>query len=212
MKCKHCKEKFVPKAFLQKYCMEKDECVSIFLAELREKNKKQNQKNERAEVKQLAEQWKRHGDWLKDLENVINKIARLIDAGYNCISCGHAGKPQAGHYHSVGSDAGLRYNLHNIHIQCYQCNAPKGGNIIGYDEGLIHFYGSEYWNYVKFNLKNIYHQPLKVSIPQIKESIEICRGIIKELEKGEQIIGGLARIQMRSALNERIGIYPQNIC
>lgn len=170
------------------------------------KAKKAN-KEWQAEKKVMKENIMKYGDWLKRLEDAINPIARYIDYGQPCISCKNFGKPQAGHYHTVNSDGTIRFNLHNIHIQDYHCNVERSANIIGYDEGLIRIYGRDYWEYVKFQLKNIYHLPLKLSIPEIKEAIEISKEILKELKAAEVEYSPIQRLQLRDRLNKRIGIY-----
>lgn len=179
--------------------------VKCAIEYVRKQADKKELKQQRTEAKELAEKWKRYPDWLKDLENLINTIVRLIDSDAPCISCGYGGKPQAGHYNSVQAAPTIRYNLHNIHRQCYQCNVPKSGNINGYDEGLIKIYGRPYWEYIKFGLKNTYHEPLKLSIPDIQTRLVICRVIIKEFTKGQ--IGDMDKIILRDELNTRIGIY-----
>lgn len=210
MRCKHCKDKFVPKQFLQKYCMEKDECISAFLVEMRSNNQKKEKKEWQVKKKVLIEKTMTHSDWLKRLETEINKIVRAIDCHELCISCGGSGKEQAGHYHSVGSDRTLRFNLHNIFRQCYQCNCQLSGNIIGYDEGLIKTYGLDYWNYIKFGLKNQYHEPSKLSIDEIKNCIEIARLIFKRIEKDPLQLNAKERIELRDSINQTIGIYKHN--
>lgn len=168
---------------------------------------KKEKKDWAVEKKVMKENTLKHGDWLKRLEDIINPICRLIDYNKPCISCEGNGKPQAGHYHSKGSDSSLRFNLHNEHIQCYHCNVPLSSNTIGYNEGLIKVYGTDYWNYVKFQIKNIYHQPLKLSIPQIKEYIETAKEIKKELEVAKAEFSPIQRIRLRDMYNKRIGIY-----
>ena len=206
-RCKNCKDKFKAKHFLQKYCLEKDECIKAFLESMREKNKKDEAKVWNEQKKELKLSLKKHSEWISDLEDEINPICRLIDFECSCISCEGNGKPQAGHYHTVASDGTIRFNLHNIHLQDYHCNVEKSANIIGYDEGLIRVYGRDYWEYVKFGLKNIYHQPLKLSIPEIKLFIEKARAIKKRLEKNKIYRTPDERIKLRDQINEEIGIY-----
>lgn len=203
-KCAFCGELFEKNinAPFQNWCSV--DCAYKLSQQLKEKKEK---KEWQSEKKVMKENIMKHGDWLKRLEESINPIARFIDYGQPCISCTNFGKQQAGHYHSVASDASLRFNLHNIHIQDYHCNVEKSANIIGYDEGLIKLYGNDYWNYVKFGLKNIYHQPLKLSIPEIKNAIEISKEIIKELKSAEEIYSPYYRIKLRDQFNLRIGIY-----
>lgn len=203
-KCAHCGTPFEKNihAPFQNWCSV--DCAYKLSQKLIEKKEK---KDWQVEKKVMKENTMKHGDWLKKLEEAINPIARFIDYGQPCISCKNFGKPQAGHYHSVASDATIRFNLHNIHIQDYQCNVEKSSNTIGYDEGLLKIYGEDYWKYVKFQLKNIYHLPLKLSIPEIKMAIEIAKEILKELKPAQSEFSPIQRIRLRDMYNKRIGIY-----
>lgn len=190
--------------------MDKDECISEFMVTVREKQRKDIKVKDREEKKVMKENIMKNSDWLKKLESVINAIAREIDFGLLCISCGGNGKPQAGHYHSVGSNFTLRFNLHNIHVQDYRCNVQLSANIIGYDEGLITIYGNDYWNYIKFELKNTYHNPLHLTVQDIKEYILISNESLKILKNNQFERSPKERIILRSQLNKTIGIYKQN--
>jgi hypothetical protein len=209
-KCKHCKDKFIKKAFNQKHCMEKDECVAAFYKEHKANQQKLEDRKQRTEKKEELAKLKSYGEWLSDLEDVINPIARLIDWSNGCISCGGFGKPQAGHYHTVASDGSIRFNLHNIHLQDYYCNVHKSANQRGYDEGLTRIYSPEYLDYVKYRIKNDYHQPIKLQVFEIKEKIVICRRIIKELEQNKTQRSPEERLQLRNKYNKEIGIYNLN--
>lgn len=203
-KCKNCGEQF-DKDIRTPF---KDWCSNDCAYKLWIKAKEKKEKKEwQVEKKKMIDNITKYPEWLQRLEDVINPICRLIDYGQPCISCKGNGKPQAGHYHSVASDATIRFNLHNTHIQDYHCNVHKSANIIGYDEGLIQIYGNEYWEYVKFGLKNIYHKPLKLSIPEIKQSIEIAKSIIKDLQSASTEYTPTERLYLRDYFNNKIGIY-----
>lgn len=206
-KCKECGKLFTPNRPLQQVCSPicamsmankkvKKEVVKAALVEKREwKEKKRD----------LKDKIKTHANWMKELEHLINHIVRIIDYGNPCISCGRNGKPQAGHYHSVGSNAQIRFHLDNIHIQDYYCNVHLSANKTGYNEGLINTFGKEYQEYIEFDLVKMY-PTLKLTIPELKEKIKICRNIIKELPEGK-VYKVNERIEIRKQLNERIGIY-----
>lgn len=218
--CKVCKARFEKDLSKPWIVWCSDECALVIVKEKQEKiNKKlqlqykarasEEKKKWAGEKKMMIENTMKRGDWLKRLETIINNIARLIDFGTACISCGGFGKPQAGHYHSVASDATIRFNLHNEHLQDYRCNVELGSNTIGYDEGLIRVYGREYWEYVKFGLKNVYHKPLNLSIPEIKIYIDQARIILKRLEKDQVERSPEERIELRDLINSEIGIYKE---
>jgi hypothetical protein len=203
--CKNCSNLFEKNinSPLQPCC-----CILCIL----EWNDKQKQKAESKDwqltKKQMKESLRTHGDWLKLLEKQINPIARAIDFGCPCISCNrHEGKPQAGHYHAVQSDPTIRYNLHNIHLQDYYCNVPKSGNITGYDAGLIRVYGQKYWEYVKFDLRRTYINPLKLSVPEIKVLIKHAAKIRSEIET--EYRPPAERIDLRNEINFALGMYKE---
>jgi hypothetical protein len=144
----------------------------------------------------------------KDLEKEVNAIARLIDSGSGCISCGGQTTPQAGHYHTVQSNGSLRYNLHNLHLQDYNCNCEKSGNIHEYDLGLMNRYGREYWEYVKFQIVKEY--PLvKLTATEYEDAIQKARQIKKELQSNPMTYTATNRIFLRNKINKRLGIYKE---
>ena len=211
MRCKCCKDKFEVKYFLQKYCMDKDECIKAFSESVKEKKQKTESKAWNKEKRQRIDKLKTLTDWKKDLEKLINAIVRLIDKGNPCMMCsGHPMKRiNACHYHAVGGNDTIRFNLFNIWAGCHSCNSEKGGNIHGYDVLLIEKQGRERWEYVKFDLLRIYKY-IGLSIPEIKEAIVIARKIKRELEKIDKVYSYEMRWKLRTKYNERLNIYKQN--
>lgn len=193
--CKVCKEKFTPIRPLQAVCSP----ICAYEHALQLKIKK-----DKAETKKLKETLLTHKDYLKILQTKINHLVRLIDYGLPCISCGGNGKPQAGHLHSTQSKPELRFNLHNIHIQDYRCNVELSANIIGYIDGLKKIYGLEYKEYVETQIRLDY-PTIKLSVEELKEKTKIVSQIIKDFKP--QIISPLKRIELRTELNKKIGIY-----
>lgn len=203
MRCKHCKTKFVPKKFLQKYCLETEECIKAFLSHAKEVKAKQ----QRAKDKKIRESLKSNSDYLKELQKEINTIVRLIDKGSQCISTLKPlnDKFDAGHLYSVGSNPALRFHLDNIHAQSVYANQYLSGDQINYINGLIGVYGKCYKDYV-LNLKSVY-KVLKLSQDELKEKITIARQIVKELKVLDLQYPPKVRIQLRKKYNERLGIY-----
>jgi len=204
--CKNlkCKIKFKRARSLQEVCsypcaLELDK---IRRAKKEAKEKKVINKERKAEKDKL----KTLQEYKKDLENIVNEIVRTIDHGQTCISCGNIKKAFAGHYHSVGANGTLRFNLDNIHIQCFSCNGKKGGNIIKYSHGLQITYGKKYREYVEYELVNKY-PVLKLSIEDIKEAIPKARLFLKDLKAYEEIHTPEERNTLRVRGNQRIGIY-----
>lgn len=214
MKCKHCKTKFIPTQFLQKFCLETDECQSEAIKFVLENNRKLAQKKEankwKEEKKVIVDKLKTIGDFEKDLQTEINIICRLLDTGLPCISCGKYGKPQAGHYHSRGANTTLRFNLHNLHIQDYRCNVELSANITGYNLGLIDWYSKSYQDYVEYKL------PLEFPLLKWTKNDLIlwtatARALKKEISKLEFPLSAEDRIFYRNYYNEKIGIYNSNL-
>jgi len=161
----------------------------------------------RFDIKRLKEKNITHGDYEGMLQTEINTIVRLIDKGHVCMSHGkHGKKINAGHYHSIGSNNSLRFNLENIWLQCESCNGYKGSNRSGYDKGLVETYGQTY--FLRINQDIVREYPLvKMSIPELKEKIVIAREIVKELKAADNIFSTDERIEYRKFYNKQIGIY-----
>lgn len=213
-RCKHCSDKFTPLRFNWKYC-DKEECTDIGIKELREKDRKQRKKKARDHTKQLKsklDNMKRLPELKKELQPLINHIARLIDWGTPCMMCGEHIKNFAHgcHYHTTRAHDQIRFNLHNIHHGDFGCNNAMGGNIQGYDQRLIEVYSKEYWEYVKFQL--IHDYPYcglrKEDIEPLKKE---ARKIIKELKTIGMSYTVQMRVKLRTKYNERLGVYLNNI-
>ena len=200
-KNKECKIEFNPVTALQKYCFSctvlksKQNIVSFY------------QKKEKIEKKALKHSLKAISNYKNDLQKEINKTARLIDYGQVCISCQKEPKKINGcHFHSVGSTPALRFNLLNIYLGCEHCNSFKGGNVHGFDNGIIKTFGREFWEQIKFEL------PKKYSILQMKkheiiEAIKKAREINRYVANVVEVLSSEQRIEIRQILNEQIGIY-----
>jgi hypothetical protein len=144
-----------------------------------DKSKAKKQKEFNAETRRRKVALKSRSDWLKDLQVVFNRFIRLRDAGNPCISCGRnsGAKMNAGHYLSVGSHPELRFNELNTNIQCEHCNSFKSGNQAAYRVELIKKIGLA--QVEKLESK---HEPLKLTIDEIKVLIAEYKSKIKQLE------------------------------
>lgn len=120
--CKSCKIEYTPIRFAQPRCQK---CSF-------QKQAEKNKTYKKPVAKRNIEQEK------------VNKLVRERDFGKPCISCGEFKKLFAGHYISVGRSKALRYNLDNIHGQCFECNNLKSGNLKSYRIGLIERFGVEF--------------------------------------------------------------------
>lgn len=203
-KCAWCKKPFSPRyKTTEKVCS-----VSCGIDWAKNDIKEKNAKLERKEKKVLKEGMLTHSDRLKALQKCINHIARLIDTDFPCISSNRtSGKWNGGHYYTVKAHPNIRFHLFNIYKQSFSDNHFKSANITEYTYNLHRIFGNDFVNNEIFTL-DVKYPVLKLSIPEIKEKIEICRGIIKRQEKGEFIAKTTQeRISIRIELNNLIGIY-----
>lgn len=138
------------------------------------------------------------------VQPIFNEIARLIDHEQPCIATGNFGKMSGGHYHSVGSNRTTALNLHNIHIQSFQSNGPKGGDNIKYREGLKTTYGSEYLEYIESMPQT---RPVKLYKDDLMVLKSKASKIRNRLKKNPIKLPPKARIRMRENINQELGIY-----
>lgn len=172
MKCRSCNTEFEP--MYRNGILVSKFCVKCLVLKGKAKIKKQNNK-EKIEAK---EKLKTHKDYLKDLQFHINKFIRLRDKDLPCISCNtfKCEEFHAGHYIATTHQY-LRFNELNIHKQCSYCNTHLRGNLIPYRIELIKRIGLDKVEWLENNINN----ELKMTIPEIKEQIEIYKTKIKLL-------------------------------
>lgn len=208
-KAKGCRNRFKPTNNYQKWCS--DECREVVAKMVYEDTLKRIEKKNKAEIKALKDKNKTHGEWEEHLEGKTREIVRLIDKGWDCISCGRPKSSfpfHASHRHAKGGNNSIRYHLFNQFLSCSQCNTHKSGNPDGYDEGLKHTFGEEILEYVKYTI--VRENPLiKLSIPELKEKIEIANEIIRELKAADTVFTAQERIELRKEYNKRLNIYKE---
>ena len=136
-RCKHCKKKFQPIKFNQKYCL-KPECVKVWVSLAKEKQWK-------TKKRKLKQELKTNRDYIKEAQFWVNKYIRLRDKNNGCISCNEplTKKYDAGHFFSAGGHGIIRFHEDNIHGQCVRCNQHEHGNIYNYQKKLIAKIGEE---------------------------------------------------------------------
>lgn len=199
--CKSCNEKFVPTQPLQMVCS-----YNCALDATRKHGLKQREKESKKEVAKMKEGLLTKSDYEKVLQTHINTIARLIDYGCSCISCGHLKRAFAGHFHSVGANRSLRFHLDNIHVQDFNCNGERGGNIPAYGRGLVNWYGQEYKDYVESQLVKDY-PVMKWDANELKCWTKKAKAIVKELKDSNAYYDSTQRLELRNYFNQRLGIY-----
>ena len=200
-KCKNCKQQFTKTQPLQVAC---SYSCAIELGQAIIRKEIERKWNERKRVYKESKT-----DYFKLLQTEINKIARLIDYNQLCISCQKVPKKINGcHFLSVGGHKSLRYNLFNIYAGCEKCNSELGGNVHGFDNGLILVFGKKFWEYLKFQFLQDFHL-LQIRETEVKEKLKIARQIVKELEQNLAKRSSQERLEMRKICNERLAIYKK---
>jgi hypothetical protein len=172
--CKICKARFKPFRTTEKVCS--IQCAIELSKVAKKKQEVQKTKEWNAEKKARKEKLMSRSDWMNLFQKVFNTYIRKRDEGKACISCGtYNGKKNAGHYMSVGSTPELRFNEDNCHLQCERCNTYYSGNLINYRINLINKIGIKG---VEF-LERKDHDPLKLTVDEIKELIAVYKKKIK---------------------------------
>lgn len=135
-KCKICKSEFMPYSSLSKACSPK--CALELVSIAKDKKHRKEKAEYRLRVKTVSK-------WIAEAQVEVNAYVRLRDYAEPCISCGfvvtkdylNGSGYHAGHFRSRGSAGHLRFNLHNIHKQCAECNIHKSGKTDDYRVRLI---------------------------------------------------------------------------
>ena len=172
-RCKHCREKFEPKHFNQKYCF-KPECVKAWVTSAKKSNW-------RKEKKKLKTQLETVQSLTKKAQRYFNAYIRLRDKDQNCISCDKklTGKFDAGHYFSSGGHKILTFNEDNVHGQCVRCNRDLHGNLLQYQIGIAQRIGSERL----FKLHEQANTVKKFTRDELRNVIEIYKQKVKQTKK-----------------------------
>lgn len=193
-KCKHCKTEFQRFLPLQFVCS--PACAFKRAERLREEKQA---KEDRADMKARREKIKKKSEWLKEAQVEFNKFIRLRDKNDDCISCGRTNtevepsdgwKPggawDCGHFLTRGAYPELRFHEDNAHKQCKSCNGGSGkytrkSHTVAkeYEKRLIQKIGQDRVDWLKGP-----HEPLNLTIDEIKEIKTKYRAKTKELDNG----------------------------
>lgn len=199
IRCKICRKKFEP---LSNWMVKNSVCSAECASTLALKKIKDTQKEEYRQMKIICYE----SDNKRTLQNEINKLARNIDKRYGyttCIDCGKpfVGQVDAAHYHSIGKNNTLRYNLHNIHSARGHCNQYSETHLVGYKEGLIKRYGEAYYTFIQ-DLKLTYKY-IKVTAEELPSIIKIVRSLNRHIDT----YPFNDAVTCREKMNKEIGIY-----
>lgn len=201
-RCKQCGETFQKKQPLQYTCS-----IKCAVEYTRAKQKDRVKKEHKDKIKKMRVSAK-SSEHKKQLQSEINKLARQIDTyfKFNCIDCGASlydgTQTHASHFHDVGGNNSIRYNLHNVHASKSACNLWGSGRKKEYKEGLIKRYSKEYQEFVEFELKRKYPHT-KLSDQEVYDKLKVVRKLNRDFATLKFEDG----ISARNQLNNIIGIY-----
>lgn len=196
--CMDCKTKWILET------SEGDQWLSKMLESNKNKHEKEQAKLERDEKQRKKDELI---DWSKKLQDKVNQIVRLIDAGLPCLARNyHANQYHAGHVFARGGNQTIRFNLANIHRQSAQSN--KWLNDDGaLREGVVREYGQEYMDFIS----NLRQTPsLEYMNHEYKEFFQLARTIFLDMKKkGMRFPNPIDRIKARNEVNIMLGIYTE---
>ena len=203
-KCKNpsCGKVFTPNFKLQRVCS-----IDCAYQLARIESDKKQAKEAKVQKAEMKERIKTLSDYKRELQVLVNHLARLIDEGAPCISSGRSsGKMSGGHRWACGGWDNLRFNLMNIWIQSFHDNHHLSGNPSGYDKFL-----KEAGIYELVMDLNVTYPMMRWKDYDIKEKIVIARQIVKELKEANQVDSlprsTDLRIELRVRYNKMLGIY-----
>lgn len=180
-RCKSCKQLFTPFSTMSKAC---SPMCAISLVKL------DAEKRQRRKDKMRKDLLKSRGDWIREAQTAFNRFIRLRDSGNPCISCDKpddgSHQRHASHYRSCGANPELRFNELNVWASCAQCNSMKSGNLLEYRIRLINKIGLDKVDWLEGP-----HEPLKLTIDQIKAIKKKYAYMARELEKQAVNANGL---------------------
>jgi hypothetical protein len=201
-RCKICRKQFTPRfTMMQPTCMEPS-CLAEY-------GRKEVHKQEKEKVNVMKEKQMDVPYFKKKLQSKVQAIARHLDFGRGCISCGKPpyGMVYGGHRWAKGDYTQIRFDLHNISSQCYSCNEKKSGNIDGYVKGLEERYSIEYKEYVN-SLPSIYPET-KLNLFEIKLAYAKAVKIEGELRRDLKLLEPSEVIARKNEINENLGYHLQ---
>ena len=160
-RCKHCRNKFEPVRFNQKFCLQA-ECVRVWVESEKEKTWKKTKAKAKLDLMTLS-------DYLKLAQQVFNKYIRLRDKGKVCISCQKKPlKENAGHFFNANNHYNVRFDERNVNLQCEHCNTYLSGSLIEYQRNLIHKIGIESYHELEADAR----KTRKFTKDELKEIIQ----------------------------------------
>lgn len=117
-----------------------------------------------------------------DLQKVFNEFIRLRDAGKPCISCGNITTLQAGHFYSVKTYDGLRFNPDNVHGECVRDNLFDDMHLLQYQINLTDRIGEKRYKDLVNASKAYKANGYKWSRSELEELISFYKAKVKEMK------------------------------
>lgn len=197
-KCPVCKQPATQRFGLKLFCG--IEHAAEWAKSAQDKARAKKQVEARRMDRQKKESFKSRAKWLSELQAIFNNFIRLRDAGLPCVSCGRSeqeieaahgwktgGAWDAGHYLSRGSHPELRFIEDNVARQCKSCNGGSGNYAKKNHEvqksfrlELIKRVGIDRVEWLEGK-----HEPLKLTVEEIKQEIARYKAKVKEIEKSK---------------------------
>lgn len=176
-KCIICGDNFTQYNTTQKVCNWK--CALQFASE---KAKTDAIKKHRKEKRKFDHDAMTPSQWKSKLQTVFNTFIRTRDLKRGCVSCEitlEGKKFDAGHFWASTYE-GIRFNEKNVHGQCVHCNQHKRSNAHEYRLRILNRITKEDLQW----LEDHRHDPLKLTIPEIKDLIDLYKQKTKDLKNG----------------------------
>ena len=164
------------------------DCAREFAREKRERDDRKKQREEGRQTRARLEELKTLPQLLKEAQREFNRFIRIRDSGLPCICCGRrddrkifGGAIDAGHYRSIGSAPGLRFDETNVHSQLALCNRWGAGRAVDYRRGLIERIGLAAVEALEAN-----NTPHKWTRQEVREIRDTYRAKANALEKEQR--------------------------
>lgn len=114
---------------------------------------------------------------MRDYAAYLEKNPKLNTFDCPCITCGQLYEVkllQAGHFIS-STKTSIKYDEHNVHAQCYNCNVNLRGDWPSYHEAMLHIYGQAEIDRLmgsRFDLKKFVPYELEEMYVEYTEKLE----------------------------------------
>jgi len=135
--CKVCGKKYIPDRQFQVVCGNIQCAIAYGKKKITSNNRKAKREYKSNNKSEL----------MKKAQQLANKIGRARSnyLGFNyCVTCGKRdGLMHGGHFLPTSTYSAIRFNVSQIHNQCYSCNCARSGMPKEYREFMIVVYGEE---------------------------------------------------------------------